>query len=99
MFALGHEGMKRRLPALVVAGWVLVNGPFLAVLAIHGESAPVYWLWGGAVLVLELFAVATLLSSRTGPEGPCPALCAVTAPAPSYVPAGLRGRWARRPAG
>ncbi|MFF7238096.1 hypothetical protein [Streptomyces collinus] len=67
MFALGPERVKRHLPALVVAGWGLVNGPFLAVLAIRGESALFYRLWGGAVLVLELFAVAVLLSSRTGP--------------------------------
>jgi hypothetical protein len=28
----------------------------------------VYWLWGGVVLVLELAALAVLLSSRTAPD-------------------------------
>ncbi|MEU0007301.1 hypothetical protein ABZ079_24230 [Streptomyces sp. NPDC006314] len=60
--------MKRHLPAAVVAGWGLLNGVLLAVLAVYGESAMVYWLWGGVVLVLELAALAVLSSSRTAPD-------------------------------
>ncbi|MET8586542.1 hypothetical protein ABZX39_37635 [Streptomyces collinus] len=94
MFELGHERVRRRLPALVVAAWGLINGPFLAVLAIHGGSALVYWLWGGAVLVLELFAVAVLLSSRTGPgrhvRHLVPGLGAGAVPPAAFGLAGLR---------
>jgi hypothetical protein len=53
---------------VVVAGWGLLNGVLLAVLAVYGESTLVYWLWGGVVLVLQLAAVAVLLSSRAGPD-------------------------------
>ncbi|MFI6356243.1 hypothetical protein ACIBJF_27030 [Streptomyces sp. NPDC050743] len=60
--------MKRHLPAAVVACWGLLNGVLLAVLAVYGESALVYWLWGAVVLVLQLAAVAVLLSSRAAPD-------------------------------
>ncbi|QLJ02130.1 hypothetical protein HZZ00_14530 [Streptomyces sp. NEAU-sy36] len=60
--------MKRQLPAAVVAGWGLLNGLLLAVLAVYGESAMVYWLWGSVVLLLQLAALAVLLSSRASPD-------------------------------
>ncbi|MFF5471650.1 hypothetical protein [Streptomyces achromogenes] len=60
--------MRRHPSAVVVAGWALLNGVLLAVLAVYGESPLVYWLWGGVVLVLALAAGAVLLSSRSGPE-------------------------------
>jgi hypothetical protein len=60
--------VKRHLSAVVVAGWGLLNGVLLAVLAVYGESALVFWMWGGVVLLLELAAVAVLVSSRTAPE-------------------------------
>ncbi|MEV8565466.1 hypothetical protein AB0436_07735 [Streptomyces sp. NPDC051322] len=60
--------MKRHPAFLVVAGWGLLNGILLAVLAIYGESSLVYWLWGGVVVLIELAALAVLLSSLTGPE-------------------------------
>ncbi|MFF5438163.1 hypothetical protein [Streptomyces achromogenes] len=60
--------MRRHPSAVVVAGWALLNGVLLAVLAVYGKSPLVYWLWGGVVLVLALAAGAVLLSSRSGPE-------------------------------
>ncbi|WP_199572659.1 hypothetical protein [Streptomyces murinus] len=60
--------MKRHLSAAVVAGWGLLNGLLLAVLAVYGESALVYWLWGSVVLILQLAALTVLLSSRLGPD-------------------------------
>ncbi|MGW1982392.1 hypothetical protein ACWCPJ_08030 [Streptomyces collinus] len=94
MFALGHARVKRRLPALVVACWGLINGPFLVVLAVRGESALLHRLWGGAVLVLELFAVAVLLSARTGPgqhvRHLVPDREAGAVPSAAFGPAGLR---------
>ncbi|WP_413811068.1 hypothetical protein [Streptomyces sp. OE57] len=60
--------MKRHLSVVVVAGWGLLNGVLLAVLAVYGESAMVFWLWGGVVVLLELAAVAVLASSRLGPD-------------------------------
>ncbi|WP_225840216.1 hypothetical protein [Streptomyces sp. NK08204] len=60
--------MKRYLAFVVVAGWGALNGLLLVVLAIYGERSLAYWLWGGAVTLLELAAVAVLLSSRRGPE-------------------------------
>jgi hypothetical protein len=53
---------------VVVAGWGGLNALLLAVLAVYGESSLVFWLWGGVVVLLELAAVAVLVSSRTGPE-------------------------------
>ncbi|MFJ7149133.1 hypothetical protein ACIQVT_13165 [Streptomyces sp. NPDC100445] len=60
--------MRRHLPFVVVAGWGVLNALLLAVLTVYGESAMVYWLWGGAVLGIELAALLVLLSSRWGPE-------------------------------
>ncbi|MBV7697817.1 hypothetical protein [Streptomyces sp. TRM70350] len=60
--------MKRHLPFVVVAGWGVLNGVLLAVLAVYGEDPMVFWLWGGVVVLLELAAVAVLASSRSGPE-------------------------------
>ncbi|MFI9250896.1 hypothetical protein [Streptomyces sp. NPDC053069] len=60
--------MKRHLSAVLVAGWGLLNGVLLAVLAVYGESALVFRLWGGVVLVLELAALLVLLSSRRAPD-------------------------------
>ena len=60
--------MKRHLSFVVVAGWGVLNGVLLVVLAVYGESSMVYWLWGGAVVLLELAAVAVLASSRSGPD-------------------------------
>ncbi|MGV9566711.1 hypothetical protein [Streptomyces sp. NPDC003480] len=60
--------MKRHVSFLVVAGWGLLNGVLLAILAVYGESSMVYWLWGGAVALLELAALLVLGSSRTGPD-------------------------------
>ncbi|MEV5175476.1 hypothetical protein AB0L10_31345 [Streptomyces flaveolus] len=60
--------MRRHLPAALVAGWGLFNGVLLAVLAVYGESPMVYWLWGGVVVLLQLAALAVLLSSRTAPD-------------------------------
>lgn len=60
--------MRRHLPAALVAGWGLCNGVLLAVLAVYGESPMVYWLWGGVVVLLQLAALAVLLSSRTAPD-------------------------------
>jgi hypothetical protein len=59
----------RRHPGYwVVAGWGALNGLLLAVLGVYGESTLVFWLWGGAVAVLEVAALAVLASSRRGPE-------------------------------
>ncbi|MBL1082577.1 hypothetical protein JK359_11390 [Streptomyces actinomycinicus] len=60
--------MKRHLSAWVVAGWGLLNGLLLAVLAVYGESTLVYWLWGAVVLLLELAALVVLSSSRSAPD-------------------------------
>jgi hypothetical protein len=60
--------MKRHLPVAVVAGWGCLNGLLLAVLALYGEDPLTYWLWGAVVLLLELAALAVLVSSRTGPD-------------------------------
>nr|WP_206326104.1 hypothetical protein [Streptomyces sp. N502] len=40
----------------------------MAVLAVYGENALVFWLWGSVVVLLALVAVAVLASSRSGPE-------------------------------
>ncbi|MFH9085812.1 hypothetical protein [Streptomyces sp. NPDC017673] len=56
--------MKRHLTAVLVAGWGALNGLLLVVLAVYRENVMTYWLWGGVVLVLELFALAVLASSR-----------------------------------
>lgn len=60
--------MTRHPAFVVVAAWGLFNGVLLAVLAMYGESSLVYWLWGGVVALLELAALAVLLSSSAGPE-------------------------------
>jgi hypothetical protein len=60
--------VKRHLPVVVVAGWGLLNGVLLAVLAVYRESSLTYWLWGSVVLLLQIAAVAVLLSSRSAPE-------------------------------
>ncbi len=60
--------MRRHLSAALVAGWGLLNGVLLAVLAVYGESPMVYWLWGVVVVLLQLTALAVLLSSRTAPD-------------------------------
>ncbi|WP_171108701.1 hypothetical protein [Streptomyces sp. Z423-1] len=60
--------MKRHPSVVVVAGWAVLNGILLAVLAVYGENALVFWLWGSVVVLLALVAVAVLASSRSGPE-------------------------------
>lgn len=60
--------MRRHLPAVLVAGWGVLNGLLLVVLAIYRENTMTYWLWGGVVLVLQLFALAVLVSSRARPD-------------------------------
>ncbi|GAB1333676.1 hypothetical protein ACE1SV_02660 [Streptomyces sp. E-15] len=60
--------MRRHLSAAVVAGWGVLNGVLLAVLTVYRESPLTYWLWGGAVLTVELAALAVLLSSRSAPD-------------------------------
>ena len=60
--------MKRHVSFLVVAGWGGLNAVLLAVLAIYGENALVFWLWGGVVVLLELVGLAVLASSRSGTE-------------------------------
>ncbi|MEV6739689.1 hypothetical protein AB0N14_23230 [Streptomyces sp. NPDC051104] len=60
--------MKRHAAAVMVAGWGLLNGVLLAVLAVYGEASLVYWLWGSAVALLELAALLVLGSSEAGPE-------------------------------
>ncbi|GEC05351.1 hypothetical protein SSP24_30060 [Streptomyces spinoverrucosus] len=60
--------MKRHLPFVVVAGWGALNGVLLAVLAVYGESSMVFWLWGGAVVLLALVALAVLAACRSGPD-------------------------------
>ncbi|AGS67593.1 hypothetical protein [Streptomyces collinus] len=98
MFALGHARVKRRLPALVVACWGLINGPFLVVLAVRGESALFHRLWGGAVLVLELIAVPLLGGAAASGGARHDGAGAVRADGPRHrsVPARLRGCCARR---
>ncbi|MFE1751591.1 hypothetical protein [Streptomyces anandii] len=65
---MNRDGLKRQLPYVVVAGWGALNGVLLAVLGIYGESSLVFWLWGGVVVLLELAALAVLVSSRSGPD-------------------------------
>ncbi|MFG2681145.1 hypothetical protein [Streptomyces sp. NPDC048392] len=60
--------MKRLVSFTVVAGWGGLNAVLLTVLAVYGESALVFWLWGGVVVLLELTALAVFASSRRGPE-------------------------------
>ncbi|MGW7689646.1 hypothetical protein ACWGMA_12330 [Streptomyces asiaticus] len=61
--------MRTRRPGFWVAAlWGLANGVLLAVLAVYGESALVYWLWGSVVVLLEVAALAVLAASWTGPE-------------------------------
>ncbi|MEU1785795.1 hypothetical protein ABZ553_07895 [Streptomyces sparsogenes] len=60
--------MKRHLSFVVVAGWGLLNGVLLTVLAVYGENTLTYWLWGGVVVLLELAAGLVLASSRSGPD-------------------------------
>ncbi|MBX9394437.1 hypothetical protein K4749_12710 [Streptomyces sp. TRM72054] len=60
--------MKRHPSVVVVAGWAVLNGILLAVLAVYGENTLVFWLWGSVVVLLALVAVAVLASSRSGPE-------------------------------
>ncbi|GGW15888.1 hypothetical protein GCM10018980_51050 [Streptomyces capoamus] len=60
--------MKRHLPAVLVAGWGVLNGLLLVVLAVYRENSMTYWLWGGVVLVVELAALAVLVSSRAGTD-------------------------------
>jgi hypothetical protein len=63
------SGLRRHPAFLVVAGWGLLNGVLLAILAVYGERGPVvYWLWGGVVALLEAAALLVLFSSHLGPE-------------------------------
>jgi hypothetical protein len=60
--------VKRHAAAIMVAGWGLLNGVLLAVLAVYGETGLVYWLWGSVVALLEFAALLVLGSSEAGPE-------------------------------
>ncbi|RKN39008.1 hypothetical protein [Streptomyces hoynatensis] len=60
--------MTRHPGFLLVAGWALLNGLLLAVLAIYGESATALACYGIAVGLLALAALAVLASSVRGPR-------------------------------
>lgn len=78
--------MKRHLPAVLVAGWGVLNGLLLVVLAVYRENSMTYWLWGGVVLVVELAALSVLVSSRAGTDQHVRYRCATAERAASCPP-------------
>lgn len=58
--------MKRRLAYLVVAGWGLFNGLLVGVLAAYGGTPTELWLYAGVAGIIEIWAVAVLVSETLG---------------------------------
>lgn len=59
----------RLTAVMVVAGWGAANGLLTALLAGMGGSAVVVAIYGAAVFLVEVVAVAVLLSRRRRPSG------------------------------
>jgi hypothetical protein len=56
-----------RAGAIVPAGWATYNGVWLITLSAFGGSAVVLWLYGGAIALTALFAMAVVLSQWRHP--------------------------------
>jgi hypothetical protein len=58
--------VKRRAAYLVVAGWGLFNGLLVGILAAYGGTPTELWLYAGVAGIVELWALAVLVSEHLG---------------------------------
>lgn len=58
--------MKRRIAYVVVAGWGLYNGVLVGVLGAYGGKPIEFWLYAAVAGLIEIAAIAVLVSETIG---------------------------------